>query len=311
MPTLPSIEEEPSVSQPDKVVSIYACALRLARLAADGTTPAGATNGYISNNLITLSATPDIDEGTDHSSPNACGDDAFPVKDRPKTKRYNLAMTLEVKDPEITELLTSNPLILSTPASARVLAANGTTATGTFVLTSPTMAATALDIGATITGTGVGVGAVISAINSPTSVTVTVASTATASGTIAFTITPVAQSIGGMGPELGVQASDNGVSMELFTKAYAGANPATVLPFIKHAFTKTTWREDTREFANAKQGQSFVGEGTYNSNFGNGPWNDWVEASPSSRLLTRAYGWHRAAALPTPAIGYVAVPTQA
>lgn len=310
MPTLPIIEEEPSVSQPDKVVSIYACALRLARLAADGTTPAGATNGYINNNLITLSATPDIDEGTDHSSPNACGDDAFPVKDRPKTKRYNLTMTLEIKDPEITELLTSNPLILSTPAAPRVLAANGSTATGTFVLTSPTMAATALDIGAGVSGTGVGVGAVITAINSATSVTVDIASTATASGTVAFTITPVAQSIGGMGPVLGVQASDYGVTLELFTKAYAGANPATVLPFIKHAFTKTTWREDTREFANSKQGQSFVGEGTYNANFGNGPWNDWVEASPSTRLLTRAYGWHRCASLPTPAIGYVAVPTQ-
>jgi hypothetical protein len=296
--------------QPDKVVSIYACALRLARLDISGLTPAGATNGYISNNLITLSATPDIEEGTDHSSPNACGDDAFPVKDRPKTKRYNLAMTLEVKDPEITELLTSNPLILSTPAAARVLAADGSTTEDEFVLTSPTMAATALDIGATVTGTGVGVAAVITAINSTTSVTVSVASSATATGTIAFTITPVAQSIGGMGPELGVQASDYGVSLEVFAKAYAGANPATVLPFIKHAFTKTTWREDTREFANAKQGQSFVGEGTYNPNFGNGPWNDWVEASPSSRLLTRAYGWHRAAALPTPAIGYVTVPSQ-
>ncbi len=298
------------MAQPDKVVSIYACALRLARLAIDGTTPAGATNGYVSNNLITLSATPDIDEGTDHSSPNACGDDAFPVKDRAKTKRYNLQMSLEVKDPEITELLTSNPLILSTPASARVLAANGSTTNASTTLTSPTMAASALDIGATVTGTGVGVGAVITAINSTVSVEVSVASTATASGTIAFTITPVAQSIGGMGPELGVQATDNGVSLEVFAKAYAGASLATVLPYIKHAFTKTTWREDTRDFANVKQAQTFVGEGTYNANFGNGPWNDWVEASPSSRLLTRAYGWHRTATLPTPAIGYVATPTQ-
>lgn len=298
------------MSQPDKVVSIYACALRIARLAVDGTTPAGATNGYITNNLITLTATPDIDEGTDHSSKNACGDDAFPVKDRPTTKRYNMAMSIEVKDPELTELLTSNPLILSTPAAARTLAANGSTTNGTFVLTSPTMAASALDIGATITGTGVGTSARITAVNSTTSVTVDVASTATASGTIAFTITPVAQSIGGMGPELGQQATDYGVSVELFAKAYAGASLATVLPYIKHAFTKVTWREDTREFGGSKQAQTFVGEGTYNPNFGNGPWNDWVEASPSSRLLTRAYGWHRASSLPTPAIGYTTVVTQ-
>jgi hypothetical protein len=298
------------MAQPDKVVSIYACAIRLARLDVAGLTPAGATNGYINNNLITFTATPDIDEGTDHSSKNACGDDAFPIKDRPTTKRYNLAMTLEVKDPEITELLTSNPIILSTPAAPRTLAANGSTGTGTFVLTSPTMAASGSDVGAAITGTGVGASAKITAINSTTSVTVDVASTATATGTVAFTITPVAQSIGGMGPELGVQASDYGVSLELFTKAYAGAAPANVLPFIKHAFTQSYWREDTKEFSGGKQGQAFAGYAVYNANWGNGPWNDWVEASPSSRLLTRAYGWHRATALPTPAIGYVATPTQ-
>lgn len=298
------------MSQADKVVSIYACALRLARLAADGTTPAGATNAYISNNLITLSMTPDIDEGTDFSAKNACGNDAFPVKDRPTTKRLNLAMTLEVVDPEITELLTSNPLILSTPAAPRTTTADGSTVTGTFVLTSPTMAATALDLGATISGTGVGVAAVITAVNSATSVTVSVASTATASGSVAFTITPIALSIGSMGPELGVQASDSGVSLEVWTKAYKDAGPASVLPYIKWAFTRSYWRVDTREFTNAKQGQAFVGYADYNSGWGNGPFNDWVEASPSSRLLTRAYGYHRTATLPTPAIGYTATPTQ-
>lgn len=310
MPTLPIIEEEESMSQPDKVVSIYACALRLARLAADGSTPAGATNGYISNNLITLSMTPDVDEGTDFSSKNACGDDAFPVRDRPTIKRINLSMTLEVADPEIAELLTASPLILSTPAAPRTLAADGSTTSGTFVLTSPTMAATSLDLGAAISGTGVGVGAVITAINSATSVTVDIASTATASGTVAFTITPIAHSIGSQYPALGIQAADNGVSVELFTKAFDGPGQAAVLPFIKHALTRTYWRVDTKEFTNAKQGQAFAGYAIENAGWGNGPWNDWVEPSPSTRTLSRAYGWHRTSSLPSPAIGYVAVPPQ-
>lgn len=296
--------------QPDKVVSIYACAVRLARLAVDGTTPAGATNGYIMNNLITLTVTPDIDEGTDHSSKNACGDDAFPVKDRPTHKRYNLSMTTEVLDAEFAELLTSNPIILSTPAAPRTLAADGTTTSGSPNISSPTAAFTNLDIGASVTGTGVGVSAVIQSITSPTQAVLSVNSTATATGTIAFTITPVALTIGGLGPQLGIQASDNGVSLELFAKAYSGATQAAVWPYIKHAFTKTTWRSDTREFAGSKQGQAFVGVAEYNSGWGNGPWNDWVEASPSSRLLTRAYGWHRTSSLPTPAIGYATVPTQ-
>lgn len=299
------------MSQPDKVAQIYACALRAARLAADGSTPAGATNGYIMNNLITLTATPDVDEGTDFSAKNACGDDAFPVRDRPTIKRWNLAMTTEVKDPEFDEVVTAAPLILSTPAAARVLAANGSTTNGTFVLTSPTMAATNLDIGAAVTGTGVGAAAVIASVQSATSVTVTVASTATATGTIAFTITPIALSIGSTGPALGVQASDNGVSLELWAKAFDGASPSAVLPYIKHAFPRTYWRLDTREFTNAKAGSAYVGYAIENAGWNNGPWNDWVEASPSTRTLTRSYAWHRTATLPTPAIGYTAVPTQA
>lgn len=298
------------MSQPDKVVSIYACALRLARLAADGSTPAGATNGYITNNLITLSMTPDVDEGTDFSSKNACGDDAFPVRDRPTIKRLNLTMTVEIVDPELNELLTASPLILSTPAAPRTLAANGTTTSGSFVISSPTAAFTSLDLGAAVTGTGVGVAAVIASVQSATSATLTVASTATASGTIAFTITPIALSIGSSYPALGVQASDNGVSMELWTKVYDGAGPAAVLPYLKHALPRTYWRPDTREFTNAKMGMAFSGYAIENSGWGNGPFNDWVEASPSSRSLSRVYGNHRTATLPTPAIGYTSVVTQ-
>lgn len=310
MPTLPVIEEEPHVSQPDKVVSIYACALRLARLAVDGSTPAGATNGYITNNLITLSATPDVDEGTDHSSKNACGDDNFPVKDRPTIKRWNLAMTLEIADPELDELLTAAPLILSTPASPRTLAANGSTTSGSPIITSPTAAFSALDLGAAVTGTGVGAAATIISVQSGTQATLSVNSTATASGTIAFTITPVAQSIGSTATALGVQASDNGVSLELWTKVFDGPGQAAVLPFMKWAFPRTYWRPDTREFTNAKQGQAFVGYAIENTGWGNGPWNDWVDPAPSLRTLSRAYGRHRTATLPTPATGYTATPAQ-
>lgn len=296
--------------QPDKVSSIYACALRLARLAVDGSTPAGATNGYISNNLITLSATPDVDEGTDHSSKNACGDNVFPVKDRPTTKRWNLGMTLEVADPELSELLTAAPLILSTPAAPRTLAANGSTTSGSPVVSSPTAAFSGTDIGAGISGAGIPASTTIISVQSATQATMSANATATASGTVAFTITPVAHSIGSTASPLGVQASDNGVSLEVWTKAFDGPGPAAVLPFIKWAFPRTYWRLDTREFTNAKQGQAFVGYAIENSGWGNGPWNDWVEPSPSTRTLSRAYGWHRVSSLPSPAIGYTTVPSQ-
>lgn len=309
MPTLPIIEEEPNVSQPDKVVSIYACALRLARLAADGSTPAGATNGYITNNLITLSLTPDVDEGTDFSSKNACGDDAFPVRDRPTIKRINLSMTLELADPELAELLTASPLILNTPASSRTTAANGTTTTGSPVISSATAAFSNLDLGAAVTGTGVGASATIISVQSATQATLNVNSTATSSA-VAFTIIPIALAIGSTFPALGIQAADNGVSLEVWTKVFDGAGPAAVLPYIKHALTRTYWRHDTREFTNAKQGQAFTGYAIENPGWGNGPFNDWVDNAPSSRTLTRAYGWHRDDVLPTPANGYSVVPSQ-
>lgn len=297
------------MGQPDTAASIQACALRLARLAADGSTPAGATNGYVTKNFITLTMSPEINEGQDFSEQNACGDEVISARDRPIYRRWNVDLELMVPDPEVGELLCAAPLILSTPASARVLAANGTTTNASPIVSSPTAAFTTLDLGATLTGTGVGVGAVIISIDSPTQATLSVASTATANN-IAFTITPIAQSIGLTAPELGTQASDNGVSVELWTKAYIGAGPAPVLPYFRWALTRSYWRFNDREFANARMANKFTGYAIENSNWGNGPWNDWVEASPSTRSLSRAWGYHRTSSLPTPSVGYVAVPTQ-
>lgn len=302
-----SQEEEFTMAKPDEAASIQACAMRLARLAADGTTPAGATNGYCTKNFVTLSATPEINEGQDFEAPNACGELIITARDRPITKRWNLSMEWLMPDPEAAEMLVSAPLILSTAAA--VISPTGSITSASDVITTLSIGVTGLHVGAAVTGTGVGVGAVVAEILSPTSVRVSVVSTAT-NAAAALTITPVAQGIGNQAPALGVQASDNGVSLELWSKAVVGSGPAAVLPYYRWAFVRTYWRFADREFANSRQAQKFEGYGIENINWGNGPFNDWVDASPSAKTLSRAWGYHRAATLPAVGSTYITVPAQ-
>ncbi|HEX7276036.1 MAG TPA: hypothetical protein VF244_01555 [Acidimicrobiales bacterium] len=298
------------MAQPDRASEIKACALRVARLAADGTTPAGATNGYITKNLITLTKTPDIDEGTDYSQRNACGETPYPVKDRPTIRRYNLALTLEYPDPELFELLLAHALILSTPAAPRTPTGNITT--GSFTVSNISGGVTNADVGATIAATGIPAATTtIVAIESASSVTISAAAIATTVG-VTLTITPAAQAIGNVGPALGIQAADFGSSLELFSNAYVGGSRAPYLPFIKSAFTRTYWQEGDRSWADAKNNPTLNGYADENLFWGNGPWNDWGKETSSAtvKTLSRAFGWHRVDALPVTASGYTAVPTQ-
>jgi hypothetical protein len=298
------------MAQPDQSSEIKACALRIARLAADGSTPAGATNGYVTKNLITLTKTPDIDEGTDYSQRNSCGETPFAVRDRPKVRRYNLALTLEYPDPELFELLLSWATILSTPASARVVTSN-------IVSGSPTVSnisgvsLSLSDVGATIAAVGIPSLTTIIAVLSPTSATMSANASSTTTG-VSTTITPIAQAIGNVGPALGANPTDYGVSVELFSNVYVGASPAPYLPFVKSALTRTYWQEGERTWADAKNNPTLTGYADENLFWGNGPWNDWGKetSSATAKTLSRAFGWHRLDALPTVAAGYQTVPTQ-
>lgn len=295
------------MAKPDESASIQACVMRLARLAADGTTPAGATNGYVTKNFISLTMTPEVDEGQDFSTQNACGEYVITARDRPIIKRWNLEMEWLMPDPEAAEMLTSAPLILSTAAAP--ITPTGNLTNGSDIISALSVTVDGFDVGATVTGTGVGASAVIVEILSPTSIRVSVPSTATSAG-VSLTITPVAQGIGLQALPLGAQASDNGVSLELFTKAIAGSGPAALLPYYKWAFTRSYWRFADREFNNARMAQKFSGYAIENVNWGNGPWNDWVDASPSTKTLSRAWGFHRVGALPATSPTYVTVPAQ-
>jgi len=95
----------------DGAASIKACALRVARLAADGTTPAGASNLYITDNFVRLVAAPEVEEGDEITVANACGRNVVSVKDSDKITRLNLTLELITPDPELLELIAGMLLI--------------------------------------------------------------------------------------------------------------------------------------------------------------------------------------------------------
>jgi len=213
----------------DGAASIQACALRVARLAADGTTPAGASNMYVSDSFIRLLAAPQVEDGQEINVPNACGKNVVSHKDADKITRLNLTLELITPDPELLELLTNSLLIQD------------------------------------------------------------------AGSTVGFAY-----------PKLNEPLAQNGVSMELWSKAVIGGQQAAALPYWRWVLPKTyNWRFGDREWTNGHMPNVLTGIAVENVNFGNGPTNDWN--GPDDRVLAAM----RDATLPVTQLGYVATPVQA
>jgi hypothetical protein len=68
-----------------------ACIVRVAKLDTDCTPLGGNSSGWVTGGLVTMTATPDIEEGTVFEPKTACGDIAYTIEDEDKIKRYNLA----------------------------------------------------------------------------------------------------------------------------------------------------------------------------------------------------------------------------
>lgn len=93
---------------------VQVCAMRVSRLAADGTTPAGASNMIVTDGLVTLGWEPEILEGEEIQVPNACGKNVVDYKDDDRIRRLNLTLTLGYPDPELLELIAGALLITTT-----------------------------------------------------------------------------------------------------------------------------------------------------------------------------------------------------
>lgn len=294
--------------------AISVCALRLARLAADGTTPASPVGGYCNKALAKLSIKTEVEVGTEVLARNACGDLDVNFKARDILKRYTLGLEVLGYDPELDEMLLSVPLLTSSLGTTRTVT-DGATTNGSTTVSSATAAFTAFDVGSTIAATGIPALATIAAILSPTQVTISAPATATGA-TLSTVITAVAISVGTEGYRLGVQPTDNGLSLEAWCRNIRAGVVDQVFPWLRIVFPATFWSQgDPVDLeANVAQRTVYAGFGTENAGWGNGPWNDWmkVRSTDTAQLLSsgRAYDKHFLNWIPATQVGYVAVPTQ-
>lgn len=86
--------------------ALAACALRITRLTSDGSPDAGADNLYVSDALVSLTATAVIEEGTEVSQKNACGSVLFSAVGDDSLTRFDISGTIALPDPELMEMIT-------------------------------------------------------------------------------------------------------------------------------------------------------------------------------------------------------------
>jgi len=280
------------VAGSDCASSIQVCALRVARLAADGTTPAGATNLYVTDKLAELAIAPVYDTGDEIDVKGGCGQIIVAYKDPDKLKRLDLTLTMEMVDPELTELVTGSSLItvggmsmgyalpavgaaaapgvsleawskawIGGGAPPGLVVTDGVLNSSTTV-TSATAAFTAADVGRTISGTGIPALATIASVSNATTVIISSAATATATG--------VTLTIGRPGA------------------------------YFRYVFPKWIGKFETRTLNSGASPSVYSGPAYENAGWGNGPANDW----PSGAVSGRVGAVLRDAALPTAVCGY-------
>jgi hypothetical protein len=96
----------------DGATQLYAVALRVARLASDGTTPAGAGNMYVTNGVVRLGITPDREAGTEVTKKDGQGRICFTQRTKDVLKRANVTLEICSFDPDLTELLSGGAVIV-------------------------------------------------------------------------------------------------------------------------------------------------------------------------------------------------------
>lgn len=207
----------------DCLPSIQACAMRVARLDGSGVPDPGADSLYVTDGLITLTATPVYRDGDQFQLVNACGGIPLDYRDQDRLLRLDVELNIAAPDPELTELM-----------------AGGT------VLTH---------------GAAVGYAA----------------------------------------PELLINPNPNGVSVELWSKRVdedGGLDPT--FPYMHWVFPRGWLRVGAKNFENGPMNNPFSGYMKQNSNWFDGPLNDWPVAS------NRVFQYLPVAAsdLPTALCGY-------
>lgn len=91
---------------------LQACIVRAAALDSDCTIVGGTNGGIVTAGLVTLTADPDVEEGTVYEQKNACGSILFTYENDDIVKRYNLSGEFGFSDFEMMALLFGGTTIL-------------------------------------------------------------------------------------------------------------------------------------------------------------------------------------------------------
>lgn len=324
----------------DGAGSVHAVALRVARLAADGTTPAGANNLYVTDSLVKIDFTPEIEAGPEAMVKNAQGIPCVVFKAHNAMKRITMELDICTPDPELEELIAGGTVLTDVTSSLTMGTITPTTSTSGGTLAAGTWfyKVTAIDQdGETLPATEV------------SQVTTGAASSNTLSwaavaGAIGYKIyrsqvtnteqflvqvagglstnfvdignptvggaVPVANTTAGPGtvgyayPQMLTDAHPFGVSIEAWSRAIINGTLAAVNPYIHWVWPKVFLNQGPRTLDVNPIGNAFSGWGEENPGWGNGPNNDW--ALNSARACFR----RRESTFPTPSIGYQATPVQ-
>lgn len=197
----------------DEAASIQACAMRATRLSENGQIAYGQTALIVTNSIIKMDLSAVLEDGEEFTIKSGCGNIDYQYNEGSKLKRMDGELSITNPDVELHEMLTGGTLITAGGQSIGYAApevgraathgvclelwskawvgggappgvefADGETTTGDATVQSATANFTSADVGRTISGAGIPVGATILSINSATSVEISANATATATG---------------------------------------------------------------------------------------------------------------------------------
>jgi hypothetical protein len=289
--------------------SIQGAAVRVTRLAADGSLATGATAAYVTPAFIRVSFTPEFAEGEDIEEKAADGSVCVSYRTNDTLKRVTLEVAICEPDPEFTEIIAGGTILTDGTTVSRTISNKALTSN---VATLTTSAAHTFTVGQSVVVAGVDstFNGTYTITGTPTSTTFTYALTAADVTSTAATgtadVTSAGTTIGYAAPVAGVDSNPNGACLEVWSKAIANGRQAGTNPYWHWMFPYVQLRPTgERVIENGLLANTFSGWGVGNDMVQNGTPVHPTAAWPF--VTDRPYQYARAATAPVGAKGYVTI----
>lgn len=275
--------------------SVQGAAIRVTRLAADGSLLTGDLDSYTTSAFMRMSFTPEYEDGEEITEKAADGTVCVSYKAPDRLKRVTMELAICEPDPELTALLAGGVLLtknLSTssalPVTETTSTANGTTATLTLASGHGIVEGDNITVSG-LTPTGLNG---IKRVTGVTSTSVSYSTTVSTSvGGTGFVTLRDDVSVGWAAPAIGDDPAGNGVAIEVWSYAVADGKRAATNPFFHWIFPYARLRQSgDRVIENGLLANTFEGYGIANTAFSGGPdgrW-EWTEVTDRPYAYARA-----------------------